>query len=245
MEGKLTRITYRAPAQRLSLEVSRNYEQALKDAKFALASAAGARNAAGVTSITRLLRKATTTASGNTPSSATWPASSRGGGRRLRLLYVVMQGRRRPDKDRVRIQLDVVEPRPMEQRMVVVDASAMQRDLAVGGRVAVYGILFDFDKDAMRPDSKPQLDEIAKLLKGNPGLKVLIVGHTDAKGALDYNRDLSQRRARSIVEALARLRHRAGAADAARRRHGGPVATNRSDQAVPSTAASNSSMPAR
>lgn len=60
---------------------------------------------------------------------------------------------------------------------------------------------------------------------------MLIVGHTDAKGALDYNRDLSQRRARSIVEALARdygiERARLtplGVGMAA------PVATNRTDQ---------------
>ena len=80
----------------------------------------------------------------------------------------------------------------------------MQRDLGSKGRVAVYGILFDFDKDTMRPDSKPQLDEIAKLLKGAPSLKVLVVGHTDTKGGMDHNRTLSERRARSVVEALVR-----------------------------------------
>jgi outer membrane protein OmpA-like peptidoglycan-associated protein len=92
----------------------------------------------------------------------------------------------------------------MEERMVVVDSSAMQRELGAEGRVAIYGILFDFDKDTMRPDSKPQLDEIAKLLRDSPGLRVLIVGHTDGKGSMEYNQQLSQRRARSVVDALVR-----------------------------------------
>ena len=109
-----------------------------------------------------------------------------------------------PDKDRPMIQLDVIELKAMQERMVVAKASDMQRELGAEGRIAVYGILFDFDKATLRPDSKPQLEEIAKLLKGAPALKVLIVGHTDAKGGMDYNQKLSERRARSVVETLAR-----------------------------------------
>jgi OmpA-OmpF porin, OOP family len=135
-----------------------------------------------------------------------------------------------PDKDRAMVQLNVVELQPMEERMVVTEASAMERDLAADGRVAVYGILFDFDSDTMRGDSKPQLDEIGKLLKDSPVLNVLIVGHTDSQGAFDYNVDLSKRRAASVVEALvgqygierARLTP-VGVGMAA------PVATNRSE----------------
>jgi flagellar motor protein MotB len=35
-----------------------------------------------------------------------------------------------------------------------------------------------------------------------PGLRVLIVGHTDSQGGLDYNVDLSRRRAASVIGAL-------------------------------------------
>src|SRR5690606_61719 len=88
-----------------------------------------------------------------------------------------------------------------------------------------------FDKDTMRSDSKPQLDEIAKLLKAQPELKVLIVGHTDSKGALDYNRDLSYRRARSIVESLSR-EHGVAAARLTPLGVGmaAPMATNRTEE---------------
>lgn len=136
-----------------------------------------------------------------------------------------------PNRNRAMIQLDVIELKQMEERMVVTDASAMRREIGAEGRVAVYGILFDFDKDTLRADSKPQLEEIAKLLKDTPTLKVLIVGHTDAKGAIDYNQKLSERRARAVVETLARdfgiERGRltpVGVGMAA------PVATNRTDE---------------
>ncbi|CAN5394756.1 hypothetical protein BH10PSE6_BH10PSE6_08050 [soil metagenome] len=44
---------------------------------------------------------------------------------------------------------------------------------------------------------------MASLLKSSAGLKVFIVGHTDNKGTLPYNTDLSQRRADSVAKALA------------------------------------------
>jgi outer membrane protein OmpA-like peptidoglycan-associated protein len=120
-------------------------------------------------------------------------------------LYVVLnKAGGGANRERSIIQLDVLEQKAMEQRMEVVEAPAMRRDLDAKGKVALYGILFDFDKDSMRADSKPQLDEIATLLKSSPQLQVLVVGHSDAKGALDYNRELSQRRAQSIVEVLVR-----------------------------------------
>lgn len=71
------------------------------------------------------------------------------------------------------------------------------------GRVALYGIYFDTDSAAVKPDSRPTLDEIAGLLRDSPGLKLLVVGHTDNQGGFDYNIDLSTRRAAAVAEALA------------------------------------------
>ncbi|HZX83541.1 MAG TPA: OmpA family protein, partial [Reyranella sp.] len=45
--------------------------------------------------------------------------------------------------------------------------------------------------------------EIAALLKSDPRLAVLIVGHTDNQGGFDYNIELSRRRADAVVKALA------------------------------------------
>lgn len=83
-----------------------------------------------------------------------------------------------------------------------VGAEEMRSTLADAGRISLYGIYFDTDQDAIKSDSTPTLDEIAKLLKADPGLRVTVVGHTDAQGSAEHNRDLSERRARAVVAAL-------------------------------------------
>jgi outer membrane protein OmpA-like peptidoglycan-associated protein/opacity protein-like surface antigen len=100
--------------------------------------------------------------------------------------------------------VNVLDMKPREQKMVTVAADAMNKEMNANGSVAIYGILFDFDKADVKPESKPQLDEIAKLLKANPKLHVLIVGHTDNKGQLGYNQTLSSKRAASVVAKLAK-----------------------------------------
>jgi outer membrane protein OmpA-like peptidoglycan-associated protein len=96
----------------------------------------------------------------------------------------------------------IVEPKPREQKMVVVKADEMARAIGSTGRVALYGIFFDTDKAELKPESAPTLREIAGLLASDPKLAVLIVGHTDNQGAYDYNLDLSRRRAEAVVKAL-------------------------------------------
>jgi OmpA-OmpF porin, OOP family len=97
----------------------------------------------------------------------------------------------------------VVEVKAMETgKVVFVDASAMQKSIDASGHVSLYGILFDTDRDTLRPESKPTLDEIARLLAAHPDLKLVVAGHTDNQGAFDYNIDLSRRRAASVVAAL-------------------------------------------
>jgi outer membrane protein OmpA-like peptidoglycan-associated protein len=54
----------------------------------------------------------------------------------------------------------------------------------------------------LRADSKPSLDEIAKLLRQNPKLNVYVVGHTDNQGAFAHNLELSQKRSESVVRSL-------------------------------------------
>ena len=99
-------------------------------------------------------------------------------------------------------ELILVAPEQMEQRMTFVNASDMSKSLAVSGRVALYGLYFDTDKDGIRPDSEPTLQEIAKLLNGHPQLRVHVVGHTDNQGSAEHNLDLSRRRAANIVREL-------------------------------------------
>jgi outer membrane protein OmpA-like peptidoglycan-associated protein len=85
---------------------------------------------------------------------------------------------------------------------VVATAAALSGGLAGNGHVVVHGILFDTGKSDVKPDSAPALQEVAKLLKESPTLKVYVVGHTDNVGVLAANIDLSKRRAAAVVEAL-------------------------------------------
>lgn len=105
-------------------------------------------------------------------------------------------------RDRASILVEAVEPKGMETRMETVKAEKIAGDLSTQGRAVFYGLYFDVDKADIKPDSAPQLAEMAKALKANPALKVYIVGHTDNQGKLDYNTGLSQRRADAVVKAL-------------------------------------------
>lgn len=234
LEGKVTRISYRAPAERSVLEVFRNYENALKAAGFETVFECD-REACGGRNFNHAI------AQGNLYSLfGEYDEEQRYLAARLRrdeggayvALYAALnKSGGGPNKDRTMVQLDIVELKPMEDKMVVLDAGALDTGLATDGRIAVYGILFDFDKADIRPDSKPQLDEIANLLKEKSDLNVLIVGHTDNKGTLEYNQLLSAKRASAVVEALTG----AYGIDAARLTPVGagmavPVATNRTEE---------------
>lgn len=96
----------------------------------------------------------------------------------------------------------VLEPKARDKKMVVVEAKEMEASLASTGSIALYGIFFDFDKADIKPESEPTLKEIAKLLTDTPELAVAVVGHTDNKGAFDYNVELSSKRAAAVKKAL-------------------------------------------
>jgi OOP family OmpA-OmpF porin len=100
-----------------------------------------------------------------------------------------------------RYYLTFVEKEAMRQD-VVADAKFMSEGISSTGHVAIYGIYFDFNKSDVKPESEPALNEIAKLLSGSPSLKILIVGHTDNVGGIEYNMKLSLARANAVVQAL-------------------------------------------
>lgn len=66
----------------------------------------------------------------------------------------------------------------------------------------IQGIVFDFNKATIRPESEPILDQAAAVLKEFPGVKIEIVGHTDNVGTDEFNLDLSQKRAQAVKQYL-------------------------------------------
>ncbi|MDE6409287.1 MAG: OmpA family protein [Muribaculaceae bacterium] len=66
----------------------------------------------------------------------------------------------------------------------------------------VENIFYDFDKATLRPESKEALDEMAQMLRDNPNVTIEMGAHTDRKGTEEYNINLSNRRAKSVVDYL-------------------------------------------
>lgn len=67
---------------------------------------------------------------------------------------------------------------------------------------AISGIEFDYDKDVIRPVSYPKLDNAFVILQAHPTYKFYVEGHTDAAGSVQYNQNLSERRAAAVVRYL-------------------------------------------
>lgn len=99
--------------------------------------------------------------------------------------------------------LYIVQKQDMAQD-ILADAMTMGKDIHATGHVAVYGILFDSGKSLIKPESAQAIAEIAKLLKGQPELKLYVVGHTDNEGGVEINVRLSQDRAEAVLQALVR-----------------------------------------
>ncbi|MBN1755924.1 OmpA family protein [bacterium] len=94
---------------------------------------------------------------------------------------------------------DVTESRRIHQDIILTPIRKLIEE-QIG--ITLNNIFFDFDSSNLRPESYPELNRLAKILKENPDQKVEISGHTDSKGSQDYNFSLSDRRAASVVDYL-------------------------------------------
>lgn len=80
----------------------------------------------------------------------------------------------------------VLEP---NDEIIIRDNGIIKLDLDI--------IYFDFDKDNIRPDAALELDKIVRIMKKYPKMEINIESHTDSRAPFEYNRDLSDRRAKS------------------------------------------------
>jgi len=69
--------------------------------------------------------------------------------------------------------------------------------------VAETSVKFGFNKDALTAKAKESLDELAKSIASTQGYIIALEGGCDSVGPADYNYDLSQRRANSVIQYLA------------------------------------------
>lgn len=192
LKGKVTRIVYRNPADRSTLEIFTNYEKALTGKGMGTmwscaldeCGPAYARSAWG-------RNNGLFAAADGDPR---YLAGRIAGGKTLAYLAIMV--------GRTRTQVDIVEIAAMQEAMVAVDAEGLGAGIDRDGRVSIYGIFFDTGQSTIKPESKATLVEIAALLKARQALKLYVVGHTDMTGSLAQNHTLSEARARAVVNSL-------------------------------------------
>jgi len=227
LEGRYTRIAYLIPPDRSPLEVLRNYQDDIKskqgkilfECKAAECGGSPERSSAGGgghMSLAMYLYPAERLI--DAYGSSAWCAQGAGitdqrysaaeipqSGAHVSVLVYTMDAATSSCKAfhaRTVAIIDILEAKDRENRMVTVDAGEMAKSIDTTGRVALYGIFFDFNSADVKPESDPTLEQIGALMKKNTGLKLLVVGHTDNVGSFQFNMDLSQRRATAVVAAL-------------------------------------------
>jgi len=91
-----------------------------------------------------------------------------------------------------------------QPHLIVVMNALRTAELKPGGpppkecTIEVYGVNFDFDKSALRPDSEPVLRAVLQLFAATPSFRAEVGGHTDNIGMPDYNMKLSAARAAAV-----------------------------------------------
>jgi OmpA-OmpF porin, OOP family len=194
-EGKITRIAYRTKPGPSILEVSRNFETQLAKAGFETLLACDTDACGGIpfTEAVEALPVPQMWVDGFNYHYYSGRKSEAGAETYTSVIVSENNGE-------ITAQLTVAVTGAIANKMV--DAAAMAKGLGETGHIALYGIYFDTDKAVIKPESRPTLEQIAKLLAGQPQLNVFIVGHTDNQGNFDYNLDLSRRRAEAIAAEL-------------------------------------------
>jgi len=79
---------------------------------------------------------------------------------------------------------------------------AIQQTLSVGSTLVLHDIYFQFDRSVILQQSYKELTRLLELMQDNPKLRIEIGGHTDDKGSVEYNRKLSESRAKAVADYL-------------------------------------------
>ena len=126
----------------------------------------------------------------------------------------------------------MVSPSPGGYILNVADAGLedLGANLAKACHVALYGVLFDFNKSTLQPSSDASLQPVAKMMAADKTLKLEVQGHTDNVGNDAYNQTLSEARAKAVVTWL--TQHGVAADRLTAKGYGKtkPVADNGSDE---------------
>lgn len=192
-EGKLTQILYRLPPAVTPREIMDSFQQSLKDSGYEILFKCDD-DACGeylqfdlldpeVDPVTGLHYIAAASADGRIQLSIAFPGPNSDGYNEFRL--------------------SVLEKRDMQNRITVLSPDALKKALDETGKAVLGGLFFEHDSAVVMPTSDEALQQVATMMKSHPELTIYVVGHTDNRGELGHNQDLSERRARAVAERLA------------------------------------------
>lgn len=196
LEGEVTKIQYSFPKERSAYEVFKNYEMAFKKAGFKILCILKSKDVRDFLVKENGFSGNIISHTSEKPNDHFYISAKMPNGQAYVSVYVGEGYMGRPGI----IALGIVELKTMETGLVT--AKDIEEDIRTKGHVAIYGIHFDFDRADIKPESEPVLKEIAKFLKNNPEVKLFVVGHTDNIGTLQYNMELSRKRAEAVVREL-------------------------------------------
>jgi len=209
-EGKLTTIEYQSNGNAPFLQVLRNFEEGLKKAGFKeLFSCDGEDTCGPLFAVHAMLETPTHSNFRNYPTSTDSTNGCRFGywsgiltSSTGNVAVSVLIGEDGKYREKADIIVDIVESKPMENNLVVVNPQFLSESLARDGKAVLNGIFFDTDKATLKSESSGAMTAIADYLSHNKSANVFIVGHTDTVGNYEHNVDLSSRRAAAVVAAL-------------------------------------------
>lgn len=102
--------------------------------------------------------------------------------------------------------VDVIMEETTEELIIPLKRSGKvtynNKALQEGDNLVMNNIQFEVNSATLLAAGKQELDKLAALMKGNPGMEILLTGHTSSEGAAPANRDLSLRRVRSCKNYL-------------------------------------------
>lgn len=76
------------------------------------------------------------------------------------------------------------------------------KKVEIGSKIILKNIFFEFNEARLKKESIPELERLIKMLNEVPSLKIEISGHTDDVGSELYNQELSEKRAKAVVDYL-------------------------------------------
>jgi len=95
-----------------------------------------------------------------------------------------------------------VAPRSQITSDTTINIEIQMEKIYYDSEINLLDIYYDYEKWNIRDDAKPSLNSLVSLLKLNPQFSIELGSHTDCRGEVDYNQDLSQKRAESVVQYL-------------------------------------------